>query len=91
MSMASNRDQVLMDLARAAALSVDEIDPDEELLGLGVDSVRLMRLVERWRESGADLSFADVAACATVDDAVTLVAQSRASSPHPETPSADQR
>lgn len=68
-----DRASVLHDLATAAGLDPDEIEPDEDLLGLGVDSVRLMRLVERWREAGQDVTFADVAACATVDEALHLV------------------
>lgn len=69
-----DRESVLQDLATAAGLDADEIEPDEDLLGLGVDSVRLMRLVERWRAAGKDVTFADVAACATVDEALRLVA-----------------
>jgi aryl carrier-like protein len=50
------------DVAELLACDPAEIDPDEDLLDRGLDSVRLMSLVERWREAGAtDLEFPDLA------------------------------
>jgi len=70
-------DAVLADLASTAGLDVAEIDRDEELDGLGVDSLRLMALVDRWRSAGADVSFPQIAAARTVADALdVLVARS---------------
>lgn len=65
---------VLGDLAVASDLPREEIATDEDLLGLGIDSVRLMHLVEAWRAAGADVDFADVAACVSVGDALDLLA-----------------
>lgn len=61
------------DLAEAAGLAVSDVEPDEDLFGLGIDSVRLMSLVEVWRDRGADVAFEDIAACPTVADAVAVV------------------
>ncbi len=66
-------DVFVTDLARAAGIEVSEIDLDEDLLGLGVDSVRLMALLDGWRGRGIDVSFPDIAGAATVREAVTLL------------------
>ncbi|HET8970021.1 MAG TPA: phosphopantetheine-binding protein [Candidatus Nanopelagicales bacterium] len=66
-------DAVLADLGTAAGIDVAEIDLDEDFADLGVDSISLMRLLDRWRADGAAVGFADLAACPTVRDAVALL------------------
>ncbi|RJL31016.1 isochorismatase [Bailinhaonella thermotolerans] len=36
-------------------------EPDENLVDWGLDSIRLMTLVERWREEGVEVAFEDLA------------------------------
>ena len=43
-----------------------EIGDHDDLLERGIDSIRLMSLVERWRELGYDTSFVDLAETPTV-------------------------
>jgi aryl carrier-like protein len=43
-----------------------EIGDHDNLLERGVDSIRLMSLVERWRELGYETSFVDLAQTPTV-------------------------
>lgn len=45
---------------------VDEIGDHDNLLERGVDSIRLMSLVERWRELGFETSFIDLAQTPTI-------------------------
>lgn len=55
-------EQVRADVADLLGVDPAEIDPDEDLLDRGVDSIRLMSLVEHWRQAGAGgLEFADLA------------------------------
>lgn len=55
-------DRLRADVAELLACDPAEIDPDEDLLDRGLDSVRLMSLVEKWRAAGAaDLEFPDLA------------------------------
>jgi aryl carrier-like protein len=55
-------DRVRADVADLLGCDPAEIDPDEDLLDRGVDSIRLMSLVEMWRGAGATgLEFADLA------------------------------
>ena len=45
----------------------DSFGPDDDLIEVGLDSIRLMTLVERWRSGGARLDFADLAEQPTVN------------------------
>ncbi|WP_275124675.1 phosphopantetheine-binding protein [Streptomyces sp. ICBB 8177] len=44
----------------------EDVPLDEDLVDHGLDSIRLMTLVERWREEGAAVSATDLADRATV-------------------------
>ncbi|WP_131732593.1 non-ribosomal peptide synthetase [Actinomadura formosensis] len=49
------------DVAELLYLSPDELAEDQDLFAMGLDSVRLLALVERWREHGVDVSLIDLA------------------------------
>ncbi|BCL75687.1 isochorismatase [Jeongeupia sp. HS-3] len=57
---------VRLDVAAQMQLSPDELFDDDNLLLLGLDSIRLMALVERWRALGAEASFVDLAETPTL-------------------------
>lgn len=44
----------------------DAVNLDEDLFDLGLDSIRLMALLERWQQRGVSLTFQDVAQCNTL-------------------------
>lgn len=55
-------ERVRHDVAELLGCDPAELDADEDLFDRGLDSVRLMALVERWRAGGApDLEFPDLA------------------------------
>lgn len=54
------------DIARVLHEDPDEIADDDNLIDLGLDSIRAMALVTRWRESGATIEFSDLAAGTTL-------------------------
>lgn len=54
-------DRLVQDVADVLCAEPDEIDPDESLLDQGLDSIRLMSLVSRWRTEGARIAFVDLA------------------------------
>ncbi|AXB42809.1 phosphopantetheine-binding protein [Amycolatopsis albispora] len=55
-------DQVRADVAGLLGCDEAELTPDADLLDLGLDSIRIMGLIERWRAAGATgLEFADLA------------------------------
>ncbi|TCP45104.1 aryl carrier-like protein [Tamaricihabitans halophyticus] len=55
-------ERVRADVAELLGCSPEEVEPDENLFDRGLDSVRMMTLVERWRSAGASqLEFPDLA------------------------------
>lgn len=61
---APTREQALADLADvlgAGGSAAHEIGLDDDLTDHGLDSVRLMALLERWRAAGWPVEFAQVA------------------------------
>lgn len=49
------------DLAEFLYLPPDEVDLEESPLDAGLDSLRIVTLVERWQAAGADVSFVGLA------------------------------
>ena len=54
-------DEVRSDIAEQLYLTPEEVSASEDLFADGLDSVRLLGLVERWRDRGAEITFADLA------------------------------
>lgn len=54
-------DRIKTDTANILELGVDELDLDADLSDLGLDSVRLMMLVDQWRSDGCEVDFVDLA------------------------------
>ena len=59
-------DLVLAHVAGALGVPPEEIDATESLLDQGMDSIRLMSLVENWREYGVETDFVALAEEPTV-------------------------
>lgn len=49
------------DVAEILHVDPSEVLDDDDLMELGLDSIRLMSLTVRWANAGAHLSFADLA------------------------------
>lgn len=61
MSAKLTLDDVRADVAELLYEDPSELADDENLLDWGLDSVRIMSLVERWRKLGVQITFADLA------------------------------
>ncbi|MFW0794706.1 phosphopantetheine-binding protein [Gordonia sp. CPCC 205515] len=48
------RDRIIGDIAEILQVDSSEIADDTNVLDFGLDSVRLMSLIERWRAAGAE-------------------------------------
>lgn len=67
-------DRIRRDIARALDLPEDALTDDTRLLDHGLDSLRLVTLVERWRAAGATARFAELAERPTLAAWVGLLA-----------------
>ncbi|MFF4318245.1 phosphopantetheine-binding protein [Streptomyces sp. NPDC001568] len=54
-------ERLVRDVADVLYAEPAEVLVDESLLDQGLDSIRLMTLVERWRAEGARIGFVDLA------------------------------
>lgn len=64
---------VRAEVGSALGIAPEAIDPDGDLIGQGLDSLRMMRLSGRWRKRGFDVDFARLAADPTVRAWTTLL------------------
>ncbi|MGC0422039.1 phosphopantetheine-binding protein [Embleya sp. AB8] len=68
-------DLIRADVAEILGEDPTEIPADENLVDYGLDSVRVMALIERWsREHGVTVDFADLAERPTLEGWAELVA-----------------
>jgi len=59
-------EEMRADIARILMLSIEDITPDENLMYLGLDSIRAMSLLEQWRTRGAQINFVDLVESTTL-------------------------
>ncbi|WP_129260765.1 phosphopantetheine-binding protein [Streptomyces sp. M3] len=62
MNQVLSAERIRADVAELIGCDPTEIEPEENLTDLGLDSVRTMVLIDRWRAAGAaSLEYADLA------------------------------
>lgn len=66
MSLATDYPSFVVEVATLLEVPVAELGADDSLLDFGLDSVRLMSLVERLRAAGASVSFEQLAESPTL-------------------------
>ncbi len=72
-SLAATRAEV----ARLLGVPPDELEFDENLMNAGLDSIRLMSLLERWRRAGAVTTFVELAERPTLADWWRVLSESQ--------------
>lgn len=50
----TGRQRIIDDVAAALGVRTEELTPETDLLDAGLDSVRIMSLVQKWRADGHD-------------------------------------
>ncbi|MFF0273318.1 phosphopantetheine-binding protein [Streptomyces sp. NPDC004330] len=70
---AFTRERLTRDVADVLYVDPAEIEPDESLVEQGLDSIRLMTLVEGWRADGAGIGFVELAERPTLNAWVELL------------------
>lgn len=59
--------ELLEQIAEVIDEPADSFGPDDDLMDVGLDSIRLMILIERWRSAGIQLGFVELADQPTVN------------------------
>lgn len=72
---ATTSQSVRDEVAELLGVHADAIDPAQDLIASGLDSIRMMSLSGRWRKQGIDVDFATLAATPTVAAWSQLVAE----------------
>ena len=61
------RDQIRVAVANELGCPAADIADNDDLIQLGLNSIRMMALAGGWRKRGADITFAELAASPTID------------------------
>lgn len=64
--VAVNSQAIREEVAELLGARADTLDPGADLIGQGLDSIRMMSLAGRWRKRGIDIDFAALAAEPTI-------------------------
>ena len=64
--VAVNSQAIREEVAELLGARADTLDPGADLIGQGLDSIRMMSLAGRWRKQGIDIDFAALAAEPTI-------------------------
>jgi aryl carrier-like protein len=65
---------IRMDVAELLHVSPDSVSDTENLFDSGLDSIRIMTLLERWRAAGVEVSFVELAERPTLGEWCALLA-----------------
>ncbi|ASR01426.1 non-ribosomal peptide synthetase [Gordonia rubripertincta] len=63
------------EIATALGVAPESLDPTQDLIAQGLDSLRMMRLAGTWRKRGIDIDFARLAAQPTLDAWIALLGE----------------
>ncbi|GAA2257184.1 hypothetical protein GCM10010232_53830 [Streptomyces amakusaensis] len=66
-------ERLVRDVAEMLYVETEDVDVAESLLDQGLDSIRLMTLVENWRTDGARISFVELAERPTLKEWAELL------------------
>lgn len=68
-------EQLRADIAEVLKEDESEFENDDNLVDFGLDSIRLMTLIQRWSERGIELKFAELAERPEIDYWWTIIAR----------------
>ncbi|WP_445159576.1 non-ribosomal peptide synthetase [Mycobacterium sp. Dal123C01] len=86
-------EDIRAEVAELLGVGVDAVQPGDNLISQGLDSIRMMSLAGRWRRQGVDVDFATLSATPTIEAWSELVAAgshaAATDEPAPDTDGAD--
>ncbi|TMR06848.1 acyl carrier protein [Actinomadura soli] len=75
---ALDADRLRTDVAKLLGEAPENIDSSANLLDHGLDSIRIMSLVERWREEGAEITPLELAEAPTLASWIEMIGRKTA-------------
>ncbi|OBK18184.1 non-ribosomal peptide synthetase [Mycobacterium asiaticum] len=81
-----SKDEIKATIAAHLGCPVTDVADHDDLIQLGLNSIRMMSLAGGWRKRGADITFAELAASPTVESWHGLLSGDQAPPPSPEWP-----
>ncbi|WP_068272672.1 non-ribosomal peptide synthetase [Aldersonia kunmingensis] len=81
-----SKTEIREQVAELLAQPVDDIGDADDLISLGLDSIRMMKLAGRWRKRGFDINFAQLAAEPNIESWIAALGaeEDAAAEPTPE-------
>jgi mycobactin phenyloxazoline synthetase len=76
-SAGPSAEAIRAEVAELLGIDADTVDPDNDLVGQGLDSIRMMTLAGRWRRQGRAIDFATLASAPTIAAWTALVCAAR--------------
>ncbi|MDK8511309.1 phosphopantetheine-binding protein [Corynebacterium bovis] len=73
MSASFSRARIVTDIASVTDYPADELKDDTVLTDIGLDSLRMMELIEDWRADGASVDYYELVTHPTLGEWVTLL------------------
>ena len=73
MSASFSRARIVADIASVTDYPADELKDDTVLTDIGLDSLRMMELIEDWRADGASVDYSALVTHPTLGEWVTLL------------------
>ncbi|GAA1472247.1 phosphopantetheine-binding protein [Corynebacterium felinum] len=61
-------EKILNDVAEILETTPDALDVSAPIADQGLDSLRLIMIVEKWRAEGIEVDFHDILACSTLNE-----------------------
>jgi aryl carrier-like protein len=71
------RETLREQIAELLYVEPDELSYEDDLIDAGLDSIRVMTLIERWRKEGMEVGFPDLAERPTIDAWARLLEAAR--------------
>ena len=62
-----NEEKIRADIAEAIGTDADQLQGDQSLIDQGLDSLRMINLIESWRAEGHDVDFFTLSSTPTLD------------------------
>lgn len=80
----ANEHALLLDVAEAMGMPASDLQADDNLVDMGLDSIRLMAMIAKWKKAGCQVDFPSLAKAPTIQAWWPLLTRDSAHAPQQE-------